>query len=124
METATIFVVGFVNHIPKGALLLVSDNPMTPEGVKTSLSDAEVTEQFVRKHLEVGIDTLIELRDSGVSVKHMRFEERPSRSKGIDAAPRTRTFSPRIIRVMWMISWAWPRKWAMQRTTASMPFRS
>ena len=77
METATIFVVGFVNHIPKGALLLVSDNPMTPEGVKTSLSDAEVTEQFVRKHLEVGIDTLIELRDSGVSVKHMRFEERP-----------------------------------------------
>ena len=56
---------------------LVSDNPMTPEGVKTSLSDAAVTEQFVRKHLEVGIDTLIELRDSGVAVKHMRFEERP-----------------------------------------------
>ena len=65
METATIFVVGFVNHIPKGALLLVSDNPMTPEGVKTSVSDASVTEQFVRTHLEVGIDTLIELRDSG-----------------------------------------------------------
>ena len=36
METATIFIVGFVNHIPKGALLLVSDSPMTPEGVKTS----------------------------------------------------------------------------------------
>jgi AMP nucleosidase len=77
METATIFVVGFVNHIPKGALLLVSDNPMTPEGVKTSRSDATVTEQFVQQHLAVGIDTLIELRDSGVSVKHMRFEERP-----------------------------------------------
>jgi AMP nucleosidase len=77
METATIFVVGFANHIPKGALLLVSDNPMTPEGVKTSRSDATVTEHFVRMHLEVGIDTLIELRDSGVSVKHMRFEERP-----------------------------------------------
>ena len=39
METATIFIVGFVNHIPKGALLLVSDSPMTPEGVKTSHSD-------------------------------------------------------------------------------------
>ena len=36
METATIFIVGFVNHIPKGALLLVSDSPMTPEGVKTA----------------------------------------------------------------------------------------
>ena len=77
METATIFVVGFVNHIPKGALLLVSDNPMTPEGVKTSRSDVAVTEQFVRTHLEIGIDALVELRDSGESVKHLRFEERP-----------------------------------------------
>jgi AMP nucleosidase len=74
METATIFMVGFVNKIPKGALLLVSDNPMTPEGVKTSKSDASVTQQFVRNHFEVGIDSLIELRDSGASVKHLRFE--------------------------------------------------
>jgi len=74
METATIFIVGFVNHIPKGALLLVSDSPMTPEGVKSSRSDKAVTERFVRKHLEIGIDSLIELRDSGASVKHMRFE--------------------------------------------------
>jgi AMP nucleosidase len=74
METATIFIVGFVNHIPKGALLLVSDNPMTPEGVKTSRSDRTVTEKYVRPHLEIGIDALIELRDSGESVKHLRFE--------------------------------------------------
>lgn len=74
METATLFVVGFVNHIPKGALLLVSDNPMTPEGVKTGASDAAVTAQFVRRHLEIGIDALRDLRDSGESVKHLRFE--------------------------------------------------
>ncbi|MFO0960786.1 MAG: AMP nucleosidase [Isosphaeraceae bacterium] len=74
METATIFLVGFANHIPKGALLLVSDNPMTPEGVKTSRSDRVVTETFVRQHLAIGIDALIELRDSGESVKHLRFE--------------------------------------------------
>ncbi len=74
METATIFVVGFANHIPKGALLLVSDNPMVPEGVKTSKSDKAVTEKYVKAHLEVGIDSLIELRDSGESVKHLRFE--------------------------------------------------
>lgn len=74
METATIFVVGFVNRIPKGALLLVSDNPMTPEGVKTAKSDRSVTEQYVRTHLEIGINALVELRDSGESVKHMRFE--------------------------------------------------
>jgi AMP nucleosidase len=87
METATIFIVGFVNHIPKGALLLVSDNPMTPEGVKTSRSDKSVTERFVRKHLEIGIDSLVELRDSGESVKHLRFESpgderRPSGEHG------------------------------------------
>jgi AMP nucleosidase len=74
METATIFVVGFINKIPKGALLLVSDNPMTPEGVKTSKSDQTVTSKFVESHLDIGIDALKELRDSGESVKHLRFE--------------------------------------------------
>jgi AMP nucleosidase len=74
MESATVFIVGFVNHIPKGALLLVSDMPMTPEGVKTSRSDKAVTDKFVRTHLEIGIDSLVELRDSGESVKHLKFE--------------------------------------------------
>jgi AMP nucleosidase len=74
METATIFTVGFVNHIPKGALLLVSDSPMTPEGVKTSTSDVTVNERFVRSHLAIGIDSLVELRESGESVEHLRFE--------------------------------------------------
>lgn len=74
METATIFITGFVNKIPKGALLLVSDNPMSPDGVKTSKSDKTVTDKFVKRHLEIGIDALTELRDSGESVKHLRFE--------------------------------------------------
>ncbi|WBA42501.1 AMP nucleosidase [Hymenobacter canadensis] len=74
METATIFTVGFVNEIPHGALLLVSDNPMTPEGVKTSESDKKVTADFVTSHLQIGIDSLLELKNSGESVKHMRFE--------------------------------------------------
>ena len=74
METATIFLVGFVNHTPKGALLLVSDNPMEPDGVKTAGSDRTVTERYVTTHLEIGIDALIELRVSGESVKHLRFD--------------------------------------------------
>ena len=74
METATIFTVGFINKIPHGALLLVSDNPMDPEGVKTEASDRKVTANYVENHLNIGIDALIELRDSGESVKHMRFE--------------------------------------------------
>lgn len=74
METATIFLVGFVNSIPKGALLLVSDNPMTPEGVKTAESDQAVSKNFVNKHLDIGIDALTDLRDAGESVKHLRYE--------------------------------------------------
>lgn len=74
METATIFIVGFANSIPHGALLLVSDNPMIPEGVKTEESDKKVTSQFVQKHLAIGIDALTELAESGASVKHLRFE--------------------------------------------------
>lgn len=74
METATIFVVGFINGIPHGALLLVSDNPMDPEGVKTSKSDKVVTNQFAERHLQIGIDSLLELRDSGESVKHLIYE--------------------------------------------------
>lgn len=75
METATVFTVGFINDIPRGALLLVSDNPMTPEGVKTRASDKAVTKSFATNHLNIGIDALIELRDSGESVKHLKFTE-------------------------------------------------
>jgi AMP nucleosidase len=74
METATIFLVGFANGIPHGALLLVSDNPMTPDGVKTSKSDNSVTKSYVSAHLDVGIDSLLQLKNSGSSVKHLRYD--------------------------------------------------
>lgn len=73
METATIFTVGFHNEIPTGALLLVTDQPMVSEGVKTEQSDKKVTENFAAAHLQIGIDSLKELQNSGVSVKHLRF---------------------------------------------------
>lgn len=74
METATLFIAGFVNKIPHGALLLVSDLPMIAEGVKTEKSDREVTIRFAEKHLLIGIDALRELANSGESVKHLIFE--------------------------------------------------
>ncbi|MBL7920307.1 MAG: AMP nucleosidase [Bacteroidia bacterium] len=74
METATIFSVGFHNEIPCGALLLVSDQPMIPEGVKTEESDKKVTSDYVTNHLQIGIDSLKEMQNKGISVKHLRFE--------------------------------------------------
>jgi AMP nucleosidase len=75
MESATIFVVGFANGIPSGALLLVSDQPMISTGIKTAESDKKVTEKYVEDHIKIGIDALKEIRSDGRSVKHLRFEE-------------------------------------------------
>ena len=74
METATIFAAGFANSIPCGALLLVSDQPMVPEGVKTEASDRKVTENFVERHITIGIEALKLIRRHGKSVKHLRFD--------------------------------------------------
>lgn len=73
METATIFVAAFKNQIPAGALLLVSDMPMVPEGVKTDESDKTVTANFVELHLKIGIDSLRQLINNSLTVKHLKF---------------------------------------------------
>ena len=73
METATIFTTGFVNQIPSGALLLVSDQPMIPDGVKTEKSDLNITRKFVKDHINIGIDSLNQLKNNGLTVKHLRF---------------------------------------------------
>ena len=75
METATLFSVAFANEIPVGALLLVSDQPMIPEGVKTEESDKKVTTDFVNLHLQIGIDSLKQLMDRSSTIKHLRFED-------------------------------------------------
>jgi AMP nucleosidase len=73
METATIFTVGVANEIPRGALLLVSDRPMTPEGVKTETSDRTVTEKFVDLHLDIGIRAMTEIGTNGERIKHFTY---------------------------------------------------
>ena len=73
METATIFTVAFKNKIPAGALLLVSDMPMVPEGVKTAKSDVMVTTKFVDLHLNIGIDSLKQIINNRTTVKHLLF---------------------------------------------------
>lgn len=73
METATIFTVGFANKIPTGALLLVSDRPMISEGIKTAESDKLVTQNYVKEHLKIGIETLEHIKNKNYSVKHLIF---------------------------------------------------
>ena len=63
----------FYNHIPTGALLLVSDQPMIPEGVKTEKSDSIVTQQYVEEHVEIGIASLQMIIEEKKTVKHLKF---------------------------------------------------
>lgn len=74
METATLFTCGFANHIPTGALLLVSDNPMTPDGVKTTESDKGVTQNFAAMHVEIGIDALNMIIGQRQTVRHLKYD--------------------------------------------------
>jgi len=74
MESATLFIVGFANQIPTGALLMVSDQPMVASGIKTQASDKKVTEKFIEEHLKIGIDTLNDLIEKKIHVKHLRFD--------------------------------------------------
>lgn len=73
METATLFIVGFHNKIPTGALLLVTDQPMIPEGVKTQAKDKENSRLFDKRHVEVGIDSLQQLINRGDTIRHLKF---------------------------------------------------
>ena len=73
METATFFIVGHVNEISRGALLLVSDMPLTPEGIKTEESDKEVTTTYTDLHLQIGIEAMLEIDDKGEQIKHFRY---------------------------------------------------
>jgi len=51
----------------------VSDQPMISSGVKTDRSDRKVTRKFVDKHIKIGIDSLNELINNGLTVKHLKF---------------------------------------------------
>lgn len=74
METATLFSCGFYNHIPTGALLLVSDNPMVPEGVKTIESDRHITQNFAAEHVALGIASLKLIMHEGRTVRHLKAD--------------------------------------------------
>jgi len=73
METATIFVVGHHNQISRGALLLVSDVPTTPDGIKTEASDEQVTADWSQHHLDLGISAMTDIAHDGESIKHFSF---------------------------------------------------
>lgn len=73
METATLFIVGHHNRIARGALLLVSDVPTTPDGVKTDESDVAVTRRWTEAHLDIGIEAMTDIGAKGEQIKHFQY---------------------------------------------------
>ena len=73
METATVFITGFANEINRGALLLVSDTPMIPEGIKTEEKDKAVTRKYVDLHIDMGIEAMTKIGDEGERIKHFKY---------------------------------------------------
>ena len=73
METATLFVTGFANQISVGALLLVSDQPMIASGIKTQKSDKKVDKKYIEQHIKIGLDSLMEIKNNGESIKHLKY---------------------------------------------------
>ena len=71
METAALFIAAFANHIPHGALLLVSDLPLVQ--AKTEESDRVVTARCAVEHVRMGIEILDGIKRSGKSVRYLVY---------------------------------------------------
>lgn len=55
MECATLFTAGYAHHLPLGALLLISDLPFMPGGMKTKKSSQFIFENYMADHIEKGV---------------------------------------------------------------------
>lgn len=73
MECAALFSVGFVSKVPIGALLLVSDLPLKRGGIKTRESSDSVFENYTSTHIEIGIQSMIEIQQRGEVIRHYRW---------------------------------------------------
>ena len=73
MECAALFSVGFVSKVPVGALLLVSDLPLTKEGIKTKSSSKKVFDKFTELHIQVGIEAMTQIQKRGETIRQYRW---------------------------------------------------
>lgn len=63
MECATLFSAGFSRSLNVGALLLISDLPLTRHGIKTKESSKLVFKKHAEPHITLGVDVLRHIRD-------------------------------------------------------------
>lgn len=64
MECATLFAASYRYKLPLGALLLISDLPLSREGIKTKKSSESVFSRHTGDHVDKGIKVLHELDEA------------------------------------------------------------
>jgi len=82
MECATLFMASYYHKLPLGALLLISDLPLDPKGIKTKKSSQDVYAKYTAEHVELGVkaieelDKLLKVEEKGVfRGKRRRFQD-------------------------------------------------
>ncbi|MEE3078122.1 MAG: AMP nucleosidase [Bdellovibrionota bacterium] len=73
METAALFVSAFVSKVNIGALLLISDCPMTKDGIKTKKSAKGVFKKYTDIHIELGIEAMADIAERGENIRHYHW---------------------------------------------------
>lgn len=56
MECATLFTASYSHRLPLGALLLISDIPLSPSGVKTKKSSETIYTKYMPQHVDAGVE--------------------------------------------------------------------
>ena len=79
MECATLFMASYYNKLPVGALMLISDLPLEPDGVKTKRHAENVYVNYTAEHVEKGVSIMLSLKE------RLKLE-----SKGCYRGPRKR----------------------------------
>jgi AMP nucleosidase len=63
MECATLFAASYRRNLPLGALLLISDLPLSRAGIKTKASSKRVFDTYTDDHIKKGVDSILAIQN-------------------------------------------------------------
>ncbi|MFC1809185.1 AMP nucleosidase [Candidatus Omnitrophota bacterium] len=74
MECSALFTTAFKMKVPIGALLLVSDLPLTIEGIKTYALQQKVFKTHVSSHIALGLEAMDNIKKFGQDIDLRHFQ--------------------------------------------------
>jgi AMP nucleosidase len=91
MECATLFIAAYKHKVPLGALLLISDLPLKPEGIKTKESAEKVFTTYTPDHVEKGVLIIKELERRQNSAEGNSLFHSQLLVRNLPVAPKKKT---------------------------------